>query len=172
MSVLEHLWVIPALPLLGAALNGLFGRRWPKRAVDIIGVGTTGVAFAATLWLIGDLLSIRQRPVPVIVKHYFTWITAGSFRAGFDLQVDQLTIVMLLVVTGVGWLIHIYSTGYMAQEGGYYRFFAYMNLFMFFMILLVMAANFVLLFVGWEGVGLCSYQIGRASCRERVYVLV
>ena len=92
-------------------------------------------------------------------KQYFTWIAAGNFRAGFDLQVDQLTVVMLLVVTGVGWLIHIYSTGYMAHEGGYYRFFSYLNLFMFFMLMLVLAANYVLLFVGWEGVGLCSYLL-------------
>src|SRR5207245_5844788 len=92
-------------------------------------------------------------------KIFFTWIAAGNFRAGFDLQMDQLTVVMLLVVTGVGWLIHIYATGYMAQEGGYYRFFSYLNLFMFFMLLLVMAANYVLLFVGWEGVGLSSYLL-------------
>ncbi len=93
------------------------------------------------------------------VQQYFSWIEAGNFRAGFDLQVDQLTVVMLLVVTGVGWLIHIYSTGYMAHEGGYYRFFAYLNLFMFFMLILVLAANYVLLFVGWEGVGLASYLL-------------
>ncbi len=92
-------------------------------------------------------------------KQYFTWIAAGTFRAGFDLQIDQLTVVMLLVVTGVGFLIHIYSTGYMAHEGGYYRFFSYLNLFMFFMLILVLAANYVLLFVGWEGVGLCSYLL-------------
>ena len=93
------------------------------------------------------------------MQQYFTWIEAGNFRAGFDLQVDQLTVVMLLVVTGVGWLIHIYSTGYMAHEGGYYRFFSYLNLFMFFMLILVLAANYVLLFVGWEGVGLASYLL-------------
>jgi len=159
MPVLSHVWIIPALPLLGAALNGLLGRRWPKRWVDTVGVGTTGLSFAATLWLVGEFLSIRQRPVPAVIKHYFTWITAGNFRADYSLQIDQLTIVMMLVVTGVGWLIHIYSTGYMAHEGGYYRFFAYMNLFMFFMLTLVMAGNFVLLFVGWEGVGLCSYLL-------------
>jgi len=158
MLVLSYLWIIPALPLLGATLNGLLGRRWPKRAVDAVGVGTTTLAFAATLELVREFMRLRPEQIPW-VKSYFTWITAGSFRAGYDLQVDQLTIVMLLVVTGVGWLIHIYSTGYMAHEGGYYRFFAQMNLFMFFMITLVMAANFVLLFVGWEGVGLCSYLL-------------
>ena len=91
-----------------------------------------------------------------------------NFRAGFDLQVDQLTVVMLLVVTGVGWLIHIYSTGYMAHEGGYYRFFSYLNLFMFFMLILVLAANYVLLFVGWEGVGLCELPADRILFPEEI----
>ncbi len=158
MFILRDLWIIPLLPLTGAALNGLFGRRWPKRLVDTVGLGTTGLVFAATLELTRELARLRPEQIPW-VNSYFTWITAGSFRAGFDLQVDQLTIVMLLVVTGVGWLIHIYSTGYMATEGGYYRFFACMNLFMFFMVILVMAANYVLMFVGWEGVGLCSYLL-------------
>jgi len=158
MPVLDYLWMIPALPLLGAALNGLFGGRWPKRAIDAVGVGATGLAFAATLELLREFARLRPEQMPW-VKSYFTWITAGNFRAAYQLQVDQLTIVMLLAVTGVGWLIHIYSTGHMAQEGGYYRFFAQMNLFMFFMVTLVMAGNFVLLFVGWEGVGLCSYLL-------------
>src|SRR5208337_2840959 len=83
----------------------------------------------------------------------------NDLRIGFDLQLDQLTVVMLLVVTGVGFVIHIYSTGYMAHEEGYYRFFSYLNLFMFFMLTLVLAANYVVLFVGWEGVGLCSYLL-------------
>src|SRR5438105_2565656 len=87
----------------------------------------------------------------LVHKEFFDWIVAGSFRAGFDLQMDQLTVVMVLVVTGVGFLIHIYSTGYMAHEGGYYRFFSYLNLFMFFMLILVLAANYLLLFVGWAG---------------------
>ncbi len=158
MFVLDYLWIIPALPLLGAALNGLFGRTWPKRWVDIVGVGSTGLSFAAALELLREFFQLPASQIPW-PKSYFTWIAAGTFRAGFDLQVDQLTVVMLLVVTGVGWLIHIYSTGYMAQEGGYYRFFSYLNLFMFFMLILVMAANFPLLFVGWEGVGLSSYLL-------------
>ncbi len=94
-----------------------------------------------------------------MVKTYFTWITAGQFNVDFSLQVDQLTIVMLCVVTFVSLLVHIYSTGYMAHEDGYYRFFSYLNLFVFFMLTLVLAANLVLMFVGWEGVGLCSYLL-------------
>ena len=93
------------------------------------------------------------------IEHYFTWIQSGTFNVGCDFAVDRLTAVMLLVVTGVGSLIHIYSIGYMAHEGGYYRFFAYLNLFMFFMLMLVLASNYLVLFVGWEGVGLCSYLL-------------
>jgi NADH-quinone oxidoreductase subunit L len=93
------------------------------------------------------------------VEHYFTWIASGNFHVGLDFSVDRLTAVMLLVVTGIGSLIHIYSVGYMAHEGGYYRFFAYLNLFMFFMLTLVLGANYLVLFIGWEGVGLCSYLL-------------
>ncbi|HJY87121.1 MAG TPA: hypothetical protein VKE24_09825, partial [Candidatus Acidoferrales bacterium] len=158
MLALDYPWIIPALPLLGAALNGLLGRHWPKRWVDVVGVGSAGLAFAAALELVREFRRLPASQIPVI-RSYFTWISAGVFRADYVLQIDQLTIVMLLVVTGVGWLIHIYSTGYMAQEGGYARFFACLNLFMFFMLTLVLAGNFVLLFVGWEGVGLSSYLL-------------
>ena len=104
--------------------------------------------------------SPRSSPAQIPwIQSYFTWIDAGHFRADYALQVDQLTVVMLLVVTGVGWLIHLYSTGYMADDAGYRRFFAYLNLFMFFMLTLVLASNYALLFVGWEGVGLCSYLL-------------
>ena len=158
MFILEHLWIIPALPLLGAALNGLLGKRWPKSAVNGVALGSTTLAFASVLRLVQEFSSLPAAQVPW-VRTFFPWIVAGKFRVDFALQVDQLTIVMLLVVTGVGWLIHIYSTGYMAHEGGYYRFFSYLNLFMFFMLVLVMAANYVVMFVGWEGVGLCSYLL-------------
>ena len=158
MPLLDHLWIIPALPLLGAALNGLLGSRWPKSVVNAVAAGSTGLAFAAVLKVVQEYSSLPAAAVPW-VRGYFPWIVAGKFRVDFALQVDQLTVVMLLVVTGVGWLIHIYSTGYMAHEGGYYRFFAYLNLFMFFMLVLVLAANYVVMFVGWEGVGLCSYLL-------------
>src|ERR1700681_1766671 len=158
MPILEHLWIIPLLPLLGATVNGLFGRTWPNKIVNSVAVGATGLSFLAALEAVREFFLLSPEQIPW-VRQYFSWIEAGNFRAGFDLQVDQLTVVMLLVVTGVGWLIHIYSTGYMAHEGGYYRFFAYLNLFMFFMLVLVLSANYVLLFVGWEGVGLCSYLL-------------
>ncbi len=158
MLILDNLWIIPLLPLLGSATNGLFGSKWPNKIVNAVAVGSTGLSFLAALEAVREFFQLSPEQIPW-VKQYFSWIVAGDFRAGFDLQIDQLTVVMLMVVTGVGWLIHIYSTGYMAHEGGYYRFFSYLNLFMFFMLILVMAANYVLLFVGWEGVGLCSYLL-------------
>jgi NADH-quinone oxidoreductase subunit L len=156
MPILENLWIIPLLPLLGSAINGLFGAKWSKAIVNSVALGSTGVSFLCAVEAVREFLAGGSQPFR---KEFFDWIVAGSFRAGFDLQLDQLTVVMLLVVTGVGFLIHIYSTGYMAHEGGYYRFFSYLNLFMFFMLILVLAANYVLLFVGWEGVGLCSYLL-------------
>jgi NADH-quinone oxidoreductase subunit L len=154
--ILEYLWIIPLLPLLGSAINGLLGAKWPNKFVTITAIGSTGLSFLCALEAVREFFESGE---VLFRKEFFTWITAGSFRAGFDLQMDQLTVVMVLVVTGVGWLIHIYATGYMAHEGGYYRFFSYLNLFMFFMLTLVLAANYVLLFVGWEGVGLSSYLL-------------
>ena len=154
--MLEYLWIVPLLPLLGSAINGLFGAKWPNKIVNSVAIGSTGLSFLCALEAVREFFESGQ---VLFHREFFTWIAAGNFRAGFDLQMDQLTVVMVLVVTGVGWLIHIYATGYMAQEGGYYRFFSYLNLFMFFMLILVLAANYVLLFVGWEGVGLSSYLL-------------
>jgi NADH-quinone oxidoreductase subunit L len=159
MLILEHLWIVPLLPLLGSAINGLLGAKWPNKIVDSVALGSTGLSFACALEAVREFFGYFEVHHQAFRKEFFDWIVAGNFRAGFDLQFDQLTVVMVLVVTGVGFLIHIYSTGYMAHEGGYYRFFSYLNLFMFFMLILVLAANFVLLFVGWEGVGLCSYLL-------------
>ncbi|HJX94560.1 MAG TPA: proton-conducting transporter membrane subunit, partial [Candidatus Acidoferrum sp.] len=158
MPILDHLWIIPLLPLLGSAINGMLGGKWPNKIVNSVALGATGLSFAFAIEAVREFMQLSPEQIPWVQK-YFTWIAAGNFRAGFDLQIDQLTVVMLMVVTGVGFLIHIYSTGYMAHESGYYRFFSYLNLFMFFMLILVMAANYVLLFVGWEGVGLCSYLL-------------
>src|SRR5258708_16275042 len=158
MPILNYLWIIPALPLLGSAINALFGSKWPNKTINTVAVGSTGLSFLAALEAVREFTHLAPENIPW-VQQYFTWIIADNFRAGFDLQIDHLTVVMLLVVTGVGWLIHIYSTGYMAHESGYYRFFSYLNLFIFFMLILVLAANYVLLFVGWEGVGLCSYLL-------------
>jgi NADH-quinone oxidoreductase subunit L len=150
-----QLWLIPALPFAGFLVNGLFGRRFPKALINLVGVGSVLLSFA---WVVKTLFALGDLATPY-TEHYFTWIASGAFNVGADLMIDRLTAVMLLVVTGIGSLIHIYSIGYMSHEGGYHRFFAYMNLFMFFMLVLVLGANFLLLFVGWEGVGLCSYLL-------------
>jgi NADH-quinone oxidoreductase subunit L len=158
MFLLDHLWIIIALPLLGAALNGLLGKNFSKTVVNAIGIGSVALAFLSAAETVREFSQLSGDQIPW-VKPYFTWITAGQFKVDFSLQVDQLTIVMLGVVTFVSLLVHIYSTGYMAHEEGYYRFFSYLNLFVFFMLILVLAANVVLMFVGWEGVGLCSYLL-------------
>src|SRR6185437_6282644 len=129
-----------------------------QKYVNISSVGFVVLTFLSYCELAREFFNLNASQIPWI-GNYFTWMTAGNFRVDFALQVDQLTIVMVGVVTLVGMLIHIYSIGYMAHEEGYYRFFAEMNLFMFFMLTLVMASNLVLLFVGWEGVGLCSYLL-------------
>ena len=158
MLILNDLWIILALPLLGAALNGLFGKNWPKSVINSSAVGSVSLSFLTVLEMIREFARLPAEQIPW-VKDYFTWFSAGSFRIDFALGVDQLTIVMLLVVTFVSSLVHIYSVGYMAHEDGYYRFFSYLNLFVFFMLTLVLASNLVVMFVGWEGVGLCSYLL-------------
>jgi NADH-quinone oxidoreductase subunit L len=158
MLILDHLWIILALPLLGAAINGLLGKTFSKAVVNSVGIGSVALSFLCVAELVREFAQLSAAQIPW-VKSCFTWITAGQFKVDFALQVDQLTIVMLFVVTFVSLLVHIYSTGYMAHEEGYYRFFSYLNLFVFFMLTLVLAANVVLMFVGWEGVGLCSYLL-------------
>jgi NADH-quinone oxidoreductase subunit L len=150
-----HLWLIPVLPLVGFVLNGLFGRRLPKALVSTIALVFTAAPFLLVLHV---YTSFSALSLPYIERHT-SWIATSTFHADFAFALDQLTLVMLLVVTGVGFLIHIYSVGYMAHEEGYWRFFAYLNLFMFFMLTLVLAENFLLMFVGWEGVGLASYLL-------------
>jgi NADH-quinone oxidoreductase subunit L len=148
------LWLIPIFPLAGFVINGLFGRRFPKAIINTVAVGSVLLSF---LWALKTITGVDLSTAHT--EHYFTWIQSGTFTANWDFSVDRLTAVMLMVVTGIGSLIHIYSIGYMAHEGGYYRFFSYLNLFMFFMLTLVLAANYLVMFVGWEGVGLCSYLL-------------
>src|SRR5262245_15486889 len=152
---MQQLWLIPAFPLFGFLVNGLAGRRRSNAFVSAVAVGSALLSLA---WVVETLLALGTLDT-AYVERYFTWFRSGDLSVGYDVAVDRLTAVMLLVVTGVGSLIHIYSIGYMAHEGGYYRFFAYLNLFMFFMLMLVLASNFLVLFVGWEGVGLCSYLL-------------
>jgi NADH-quinone oxidoreductase subunit L len=150
-----HLWLIPVLPLIGAAINGLLGRQFSRRTVAAVALTFCGASFAWALVTAARFSSLST-PHAEYVAH---WLRAGSFSADFAFYLDQLSLVMVLVVTGVGFLIHIYSVGYMWEEGGFYRFFSYLNLFMFFMLTLVLANNYLLMFVGWEGVGLASYLL-------------
>ncbi len=159
-------WITLA-PLIGAIINGLLGRRFVTLFGQRVAEKLTGFIACASVGVSTALAFIaffgRLRPLPegqrLITEHFFTWIKVGSFQADFAYLLDPLSGVYILFVTGVGLLIHIYATGYMSGDPGYYRFFAYMNLFMFMMLTLVLADNLLLLFVGWEGVGLCSYLL-------------
>ena len=150
-----HLWLIPILPLLGMAVNGFFGRRFSRQWVAAVALASCGGSFSMALNIAARVRGLALPHTEVLT----TWIKAGGLNVGYAFYLDQLSLVMLLVVTGVGFLIHIYSIGYMWDEGGFYRFFAYLNLFMFFMLTLVLANNYLLMFVGWEGVGLASYLL-------------
>jgi NADH-quinone oxidoreductase subunit L len=156
MEILLLLILLP--PLAGAALNGIFGRRFPQAAVSAIACGGPALSLLSALLAAWTYSHLPSDPAAYL-HSYFTWIESGAFRADFALYYDRLTLVMTVTVTLVSFLIHLYSRGYMGQEGGYYRFFAYLNLFLFMMLMLVMAANYPLMFVGWEGVGLCSYLL-------------
>jgi NADH-quinone oxidoreductase subunit L len=158
MEFFNWLWLIPVSPLLGAMINGIFGRRLSKSVIGIIGSGSVALSL---VFAVGAFLQMLQTPDSAmpIVHNYFVWIQAGDFHANFGFLLDHLSGLMILLVTGVGFLIHVYSTGYMHDDSGFYRFFAYLNLFMFSMLTLVLANNYLLMFVGWEGVGLCSYLL-------------
>jgi len=158
MDFSNWLWLIPISPLLGAVINGILGSRLSKSVIGIIGSGTVALSFVISL---GAFLQMLQEPASAmpIIRNYFVWIQAGEFHANFGFLLDHLSGLMILIVTGVGFLIHVYSTGYMHDDSGFYRFFAYLNLFMFSMLTLVLANNYLLMFVGWEGVGLCSYLL-------------
>lgn len=151
------LWLIPTLPFAGFLLNGTLGRRFHRSIVASIALLMTAAPalIVAKLWLMmtgpGGALKLETISQP--------WIAVSGFHVNFAFTVDHLTLVMLSIITGVGFLIHLYSVGYMAHEDGYWRFFAYLNLFMFFMLVLVLSSSFLLLFVGWEGVGLASYLL-------------
>ncbi|MBI5956715.1 MAG: NADH-quinone oxidoreductase subunit L [Chloroflexi bacterium] len=156
--MLYQAWIIPILPLLGAATNAFLGARLGKRFVSLVACGTVGLAFWGSAWVFADLTRLPAGERLAMLPMY-QWISAGDFQVNFALQVDPLSAVMLLVVSGVSFLIHVYSTGYMAEDRGYARYFTYLNLFVFSMLLLVTANNFLVLYVGWELVGLCSYLL-------------
>jgi NADH-quinone oxidoreductase subunit L len=174
MIFLDHIWLIPLLPAIGAAIMFFFGRKLTKQTVNAVCVGAVALTF---IMACGSVLQYNawagthdHQPFQKIL---YTWLgtdtghfnyllhdgTLAAFQADAGFLLDPLSAIWLLFVTGVGMLIHIYSTGYMAHESGYYRFFGYLNLFMFSMLTLILANNYVLMFVGWEGVGLCSYLL-------------
>ncbi len=165
-----HLWLIPLAPLAGFLVNGIFGARLPRWLVSAIGLLMPLLSFALVLnAFVLTTISVglpcagcgagAAVALPYLETCPHPWLSVGILHVDFSLFLDHLSIVMLLVVTGVGFLIHIYSVGYMAHEGGYARFFSYLNLFLFFMTTLVLASNVLLMFVGWEGVGLASYLL-------------
>ncbi len=160
MNASLHLWLIPLLPFAGFLVNGILGSRLPKRLVTTVALLAPLASFCVVLSAAlaafgsGSVVSL-----PYIETCPLGWINAGTLHVDFSFVLDQLSLIMLLVVTGVGFLIHIYSAGYMAHEDGYWRYFSYLNLFLFFMTVLVLAGNALLMFVGWEGVGLASYLL-------------
>ena len=156
---MERVWLVPLLPLLGFVLNGALALVRPraKTAVSVIGVGVLVAAFAVAVSVVASLAAAH--PAAPVVYNYWDWIPVGSLHISAGLQVDPLSAVMILIVTGVGSLIHVFSVGYMGADEGYARYFAYLNLFVFFMLVLVLGAGFPVMFVGWEGVGLCSYLL-------------
>src|SRR5436190_23825464 len=152
----DLIWLAPALALLGFVLNGTlaFVRPNAKTLVSVIGAGVLLAAFAVAVVVFRAFVGLH--PEEPIIFRYWQWIPVDTLQVDFAFQVDQLSLVMLMVVTGVGSLIHVFSIGYMKEDPGYARYFAYLNLFVFFMLVLVLGASFPVMFVGWEGVGLCS----------------
>jgi NADH-quinone oxidoreductase subunit L len=155
MQMENLVYAIVLLPLIGFVINGLFGKRLPKA---LVGGLATLVVFAAFLISVSIFIGFPADGTPVIVKA-FEWFTIGGIQVNFGFQIDQLSLMMMMIVTGIGSLIHLYSIGYMSHDKGFYKFFTYLNLFIFSMLLLVMGSNYLILFIGWEGVGLCSYLL-------------
>ena len=149
-------WLIPLFPALGALINGLLGSRVTRDKAHYVAVGSVGISLVLSLIVI---IRVIADPTHAIHAKAFTWIFAGSFEANMALMVDPLSAIMLFFVCGVGFLVHLYAVGYMHGDPGYWRFFTYLNLFMMSMLILILADNYLLMFVGWEGVGLCSYLL-------------
>ena len=154
--MINLVWLVPVFPLIGFLINGLGRNFWSKTLVSWIGSVAILASFALSL---GIFLELNASDVKSFTVPLFDWIQVGALRIPFSFLVDPLSSIMLLIVTGIGFLIHVYSAGYMHSDAGFAKFFAYLNLFIFFMLLLVLGSNYVVLFIGWEGVGLCSYLL-------------
>jgi NADH-quinone oxidoreductase subunit L len=156
--MLENFWLVLLFPAIGALINGFFGKRLPHRIIGLIACAAVFLSFLASFSVFLGMGHESEGNSETTV-FLFRWIESGTFISDFALLVDPLSVLMMLVVTGVGFLIHVYSVEYMAGEDGYYRYFSYLNLFILMMSILVLANNYLLMFVGWEGVGLCSYLL-------------
>ncbi len=156
--MIDLVWLIPLFPLIGFLINGLIGRGWPEKVTGWLGALSVGASFVVAVLILMELLGLPAASRSV-EKTVYTWILSGDLKVPFGFLVDPLSMVMLMVVSGVGFIIHVYSIGYMHGEFGFRRYFSYLNLFVFSMLILVSANNFLLMFVGWEGVGLCSYLL-------------
>ena len=154
--MIDLVWLVPLLPLIGFIIIGI-GRNFLPKAVA--GSLASMMVLASFILSIGIFVELHDAPVKSATYTLFDWINVGSLSIPFSFQVDALSSLMLLIVTGIGFLIHVYSTGYMHHDKGYAKFFAYLNLFIFFMLLLVLGSNYAVMFIGWEGVGLCSYLL-------------
>jgi NADH-quinone oxidoreductase subunit L len=152
MSIIS---LIPIIPLIGFLINGIGFKKLPKTAVALVGILASFLSLLCVSYTYGHFVVSGQ----TIIEKQFTWFSVGGFSVDFAYQIDQLSLIMLFVITGVGTLIHVYSAGYMKHDPGYGKFFAYLNLFLFSMILLVLGANYLMMFIGWEGVGLCSFLL-------------
>src|SRR4051812_1136654 len=154
--MIQLIWLVPLLPLIGFLTIGLGGKKLSKSIVGVLG---SGVILAAFILSIGIFFELKGQTEKSITLDLFSWITAGKLSIPFSFLIDPLSSLFLLIITGIGFLIHLYSAGYMHEDEGFSRFFAYLNLFIFFMLLLVLGSNYLIMFVGWEGVGLCSYLL-------------
>ncbi|QQT63868.1 NADH-quinone oxidoreductase subunit L [Sphingobacterium multivorum] len=156
----ELVWLIPLLPLIGFIVNGLGRNTFSKGMIGAVGSAVVLISFVCSCLLFSEVYQARQAgQAGIIEQHVFDWIAVGNLKIGLSFLVDPLSAIMLLIVTGIGFLIHVYSIGYMHHDHGFGKFFAYLNLFIFFMLLLVLGSNYLVMFIGWEGVGLCSYLL-------------
>jgi NADH-quinone oxidoreductase subunit L len=155
---MQNIWLLLVLPLLGFAINGLIGKRLPKWVVGLIGCSTILFSFIVAFIAFLDLLKLDPG-IRIYTYNWFTWIATSNFKVQIALQWDPLSATMVMMVTGVSFLIHVYSIGYMSHDSGFSRYFSYLNLFVFSMLTLVLANNFLMLYVGWELVGICSYLL-------------
>ncbi len=174
--MINLVWLVPLLPLAGFLIIGLGRNILPKGIVGFIGSGAVLISFALSIAIFAELNASEAKSVTVPL---FDWISVGRLSIPFSFQVDPLSSLMLLIITGIGFLIHVYSIGYMHHDAGFNKFFSYLNLFVFFMLLLVLGSNYIVMFIGWEGVGLCSYlligfwytNVSYASAAKKAFVM-